>query len=68
MRGLYLFELGLLVFEHDVYLSKLDLSVFELGLSLFKAADSSACWNQKPTYKDIQATTVESPLDTCLEV
>ena len=31
-------------------------------------ADSSACWNQKPTYKDIGAITVECPLDTCLAI
>ena len=29
------------------------------------SADSSACRNQKPTYKDIDPITVESPLDTC---
>ena len=32
---------------------------------LRKSADSSACRNQKPTYKDIDPITVESPLDTC---
>ena len=33
-----------------------------------KSADSSACRNQKPTYKDIEVNTVESPLDACLAV
>ena len=33
-----------------------------------KSADSSACWDQKPTYKDIEAIMAKSSLDTYPEV
>ena len=40
----------------------------KLWQELGKSADSSACWDQKPTYKDIEAIMAKSSLDTCPEV